>query len=176
MKKHLKAAILELCVSLIIATIFLTIYNDMNPPAKPTTKTSNLLVVNSYSNHAWSYTFSGTAIFSDGSIYTWKENNYSNVENYNLKTPEGLKQYILKNGKLQSKEISDNDLTKIENYINKIKNEIVLSYPSSDFGTSIISIYNNNDEKINIKYSGDTVGINQTYEAQELLKLLEKYL
>ena len=45
MKKHLKAAILELCVSLIIATIFLTIYNDMNPPAKPTTKTSNLLVV-----------------------------------------------------------------------------------------------------------------------------------
>lgn len=176
MKKHLKAAILELCATLILITIFLIIYNDMNPPAKSTTKASNLLVVSSYSNHAWSYTFSGTAIFSDGSIYTWKENNYSNVKNYNLETPEGLKQYILKNGKLGSKEVSDNDLTKIESYINKIKNEIVLNHPGADFGTSIISIYNNNGEKINIKYSGDTVGINQTYEAQELLKLLENYL
>ena len=72
------------------------------------------LVVYHYSNYAWSAQYNGMAIVNDGTIYSWNlTGNIKNLGNYNVNSADGLKNYILENGKLENKKISAKDLEKI---------------------------------------------------------------
>jgi hypothetical protein len=143
--------------------------NKINPNAE-------LLIINSYSNYAWGFQFHGTAIFDDGSILTWnnvKESN-SKIE-YDIGTTEGLKQYILNEGKLKIRKVSNNKLEKIKENIEKLEDKIEIEMPGADQGTTSIYVINANNEKITLKYMGDWNGENQTVESKEILEIVEKY-
>ena len=170
---------LLILISIVIAiTCTLLLLNNNNSKSKARqniSKSPDLLAINSYSNYAWGYSFSGTAIFSDGSIYTWKENDSSDVENYDLQTTKGLEEYILKEGKLKNKKVSDKDLKEIKKHINKVDDDINIKHPGADIGTYSITIINKNNKQITLKCSGDSTGENQTENSQKLLKIIEKY-
>ena len=60
--------------------------------------------------------------------------------------------------------------------VSKIEDNIKITYPGADQGTNTIAVINEKNNEIVLKESGDSVGENYTKEAQELLKLIEKYL
>ena len=134
---------------------------------------AQLLVVKSYTNYAWGFQSTGSAIFDDGSILTW--NNNSVVSKNNLMTNEGVKQFILNNGKLKSAKVADKDLEKIKENISKLEDKIEIEMPGADQGTTNIYIVNDNNDKIDLKYTGDWIGENQTEESKEILKIVKKY-
>ena len=72
--------------------------------------------------------------------------------------------------------VSDDDLTQIKDYINKIENDIEVNYVGADMGTKQISVINNNNEEIILKSTGDAMGENKSENAKTLLGILEKYL
>ena len=136
-----------------------------------------ILIEKSYSNYAWSAQYNGMAIFNDGTIYSWNlTGNMKDLENYNVNSADGLKNYILENGKLENKKISAKDLEKIEEYINNIEDSIEIKYPGADQGTTTISAWNSNGKEIILSVKVDSVGENKTNNAQELLKIINRYL
>ena len=137
---------------------------------------AKLLAINTYSNYATGIQFYGTAIFDNGYIYIWREYNNSNTKNYKIGTIEGLEEYILNEAKIKIKKVSNNDLEQIKELVSKIEDNIKITYPGADQGTNTIAVINEKNNEIVLKESGDSVGENYTKEAQELLKLIEKYL
>ena len=167
--KNKRLIIILVVAFLIIATISIySLFAKKNENAK-------LLVVKTYSNYAWGFQFNGKAIFDNGSIYTWNESDNSTTKDYEIETIEGLKEYILNEADLKYKKVSKKDLKQIKEYINKIEDSIKPENAGADMGTATIFIIDENDNKIILKRTGDSVGENKKEEAQELLKIIEKY-
>lgn len=137
---------------------------------------SKVIAVSSYSNYAWSAQYKGVAILNDGSIYKWDEKDSEKLGNYKLGTIEGVQDFILNEGNKKITKVSDDDLTQIKDYINKIENDIEVNYVGADMGTEQILVINNNNEEIILKSTGDAMGENKSENAQTLLGILEKYL
>lgn len=181
MRKNIIKILIAISIVIAISCILLLLNNNNKDSEKTnsiqkTLTTPKLLAVNSYSNYAWSVSFSGTAIFSDGSIYTWQENNNSKIKKYDIHTTEGLEEFILEEGKLKSKKVSNNDLKNLKKYVNLVKDEIEITYPGADMGTSTTYIINKKGEKITLKRSGDSEGKNKTDTSKKILNIIDKYL
>jgi len=158
-------------IVMIVGILFYVLFekNEINTNAQ-------ILIVNSYSNYAWGFQFHGTAICDDGSILTWNNVKESNLKmEYDIGTTEGLKQYILNEGKLKIRKVSNNDLEKLKEQISKLEDKIELTYPGADQGTTSIYVINTNNDKIILKCTGDCIGENQTLESKEILRIVEKY-
>jgi len=167
-----KLKIIILLLGILIIGVFGYFFfgkNEINPNAE-------LLVVSSYSNYAWGFQFYGTAIFDDGSILTWNnEKDSKSKVKYNLETNEGLKEYILNEGKLKSIKVSNNKLEKMKENIEKLEDKIEIEMPGADQGTTSIYVINPDNDKITLKYTGDWNGENQTVESKEILKIVERF-
>ena len=183
MKKNIIKILIAISIVIAISCVLLLLNNNNNNSNNKKTKSikealtsPKLLAVNSYSNYAWSVNFSGTAIFSDGSIYTWQENSNSKIKKYDINTTEGLEKFILEEGKLNKQTVSDNDLKNLKKYINLVEDDIKITYPGADMGTSTTYIINEKGKEITLKCSGDSEGKNKTEASKKLLNIIEKYL
>lgn len=145
-------------------------------PQKSTNQDTKFMIIDTYSNYAWGTQFKGTAIYDDGSIYTWNETDNTKLSNYKLGTPEGLKDFIKKEAKQTKGIINEKDLNNLKKYISTLEDNIKISYPGADQGTNTTSVINENNEEIVLKKAGDSVGENETHESQEILKIVEKYI
>ena len=135
------------------------------------------MIEKSYSNYAWGIQYSGRAIFSDGTIYSWEfSSDESNLNNYNLNTAEGLKNYILENGNIIDKKVSEKDLKEIIGYIDSLEDIIDIKYPGADMGITVTSAWTNEGNKISLILDGDSVGENKTETAKKLISIIDKYL
>lgn len=136
---------------------------------------TKFVILNTYSNYAWTTNFQGSAIYDDGTIYTWNETNKNKLNEYQIGTPQGIKKYIEDEAKKSNKKVSDRDLIELKKYINSLKDNIKLQYPGADQGTNTISVITNNNIEIVLKKTGDSVGENKTQESQNIIKIVEKY-
>lgn len=173
--KNKKLIIILVVALLIITTISIYILFTKKNENTSSNENAKLLVVQKYSNYAWGFSFSGTAIFDNGSIYTWKESDNSITKEYEIETIEGIKEYILNEADLKTKKVSKKDLKQIKEQISKIDDDIKIEHPGADMGTETIFVIDEKDNKIILRETGDSVGENQTKEAQELLNIIEKY-
>ena len=175
-KKRNLLIILLLIIVIIIGFFIYKFCDNKNYKDTLNKENKRILVESSYSNYAWTAQFSGTVIFNDGTIYSWNSNNKKENGNYNINSTDGLKSYVLENGKKRLKRVTSKDIEKIENYINNLEDTIDIEYPGADQGTSRISVWNSDDQKITLSLKGDSVGENKSEIAQELLKLIDRYL
>lgn len=166
--------IIILVILVIIITLFCILFAKENKYSSNTAD-FKLLVIDTYSNYAYGSQFYGTAIFDNGYIYTWKEDNNSNTQKYKIGTSEGLKEYILNEGKRKTKRVSNNDLELIREYVSQIQDDIKITHSGADQGTKSIYVIDEENNEIILKCSGDSNGENTTKEAKELLELIEKY-
>ena len=91
MKKSRKIIIVVLII-LIVLIIFLIYKKNV----ENNDSDSSLLAVSSYSNYGFYDDFKGTAIFNNGSIYTWNMNKFrSSDTKYDLNSIDGLKKFVL---------------------------------------------------------------------------------
>ncbi len=130
-----------------------------------------VLIVKSYSRQDWEM-YNGWAIFNDGIIYSYSGN-------YNISSADELKNNIfeINSKKLSSyKKVPAKDLEKIEEYINNIEDSIEIEDSETNQGTTTISAWNLNGKEIKLSVKGDSFGENKTNNAQELLKIVNKYL
>ena len=160
---------------LIISILFYILFMRKNGYVE-NNNDAKLLAINTYSNYATGFQFYGTAIFDNGYIFFWREYNDSNTKNYKIGTVEGLEEYILNEANLKIKKVSNHDLEQIKELVSKLEDNTEITYPGADQGTNTIAVINEKNNEIVLKESGDSVGENYTKEAQELLKLIEKYL
>ena len=121
-------------------------------------KDSSLLVVSTYSNFAWVSQYKGSAIFSDGTIYTWDfhgEDYKENTKDYDLQSKDGLEKFILEKGTKKINSVSKSELKEMKKSINEFQDkDYNLDCHGADMGSSIVSIYQD-DKEITIRQSGD---------------------
>lgn len=138
-----------------------------------------LLVVNSHINFAWGFDFHGSAIFSDGSIYTWDSNKNSNgVVRFDLGDVEVLKEYIKSNGTKEENRVPEEDLDEIKEIISKLtkkETEFTSEHRAYDMGGGSISVYKD-DVEIELRKSGDYVGSGAGRNVSKLISLTKRHL
>ena len=178
-----KKVIIPIIVTLIVIIIGIFIGYKINGKNRQY-QNKSILVSVSHSNYAWGITFSGSAIFDDGTIYSWDfndsdDNDYTKyIGDNNIDTKKGLEKFILNKGNIKVKKVSNNDLEKIENYINNLTEEDTnfdITCHGADIGDTTISVYKN-DEQLVLSRSGDCDGNSNSYSALKLLALIDKYL
>ena len=136
-----------------------------------------LLAVKLYSNYAWGFQFNGTAIFTDGSIYTWSHSGNKNIGDYKINTAEGLKKYIMDKGKKKLKSVSKKDLDKIKKYVNEIKKEDInlsKNCHGADMGSSTFEVHKNG-ELVLLYEKGDCDRESDNKKVNELVDIITKY-
>ena len=153
----------------IIGALFCVFASSLN-------NNSKLLVAErAYTNWAWGFSYDGKAIFNDGTIYEWEYHNDDYADGF-PETREDRGNWILKNGTPINRVVSEKDMNEIKNNIDALGS---VNYEKegggADMGSSYISIWKNNEE-ILLKESGDWRGDNTNKEAQNLIKLITKYL
>ena len=141
---------------------------------------SSLLAVSSYSNYGFYDDFKGTAIFNNGSIYTWDMKDFRTSDTkYDLNSQDGLKKFILNYGSRRLKNVSKKDLNQINTLTNNLTNEEVAynqKCMGADMGMYAIKVYNKNKESYILKESGNCEGNSKSNNAKKLIVLIEKYL
>lgn len=138
----------------------------------------SLLLVSSNYDMKYGASFGGTAIFNDGSIYTWyysstksEYNNY--VGSYSINTKDGFKEFIMDKAKKKEEKISSKDLSKIKKIIKKIKEEdIKLNCNANEIKYSELVIYKK-DEIFRLNISEDCSSSNESIN--ELLSIINNY-
>lgn len=131
-----------------------------------------IIAIKAYENYAWGFSYSGEAIFSDGTIYEWGVSEDYGSQGI-TKTHE---EWILENGRLIDKVVSENDMKKIRRNIDSLNDDFQRSESfMNDFGSEYISVWKNNKE-IYLEEYGDTPGKNDSKESQNLINIINKYL
>lgn len=165
--------IILLIVIIIMGFFIYKLYKDKQISKRNTNELNiegkQLLIEKSYHNSAWGFRYNGMAIFNDGTIYSW---DYTDNRHF---TGE-LKNLILEKGNLENKKVSAEDLEKIKEYINNIEDTLEIEYQGMDMGEEKVSVWNSSGKEIKLSVKGDGVGENKTKNAQELLKIIDKYL
>ena len=174
MKKSRKIIIVVLII-LIVLIIFLIYKKNV----KNNDSDSSLLAVSSYSNYGFYDDFKGTAIFNNGSIYTWNMNKFrSSDTKYDLNSIDGLKKFVLNYGR-KVKNVSKKDLEQINIFTNNLTNEEVAydkECRGADMGMEAIKVYNKSKDVFILKESGNCEGNSKSKNAKKLIVLIEKYL
>ncbi|MDR1100874.1 MAG: hypothetical protein LBL34_00710 [Clostridiales bacterium] len=148
---------------------------------KTATTRSDILFEDSYIYHEWEiagFEYTGNVILVDGSIYSFS---FSEKDEYSTTLSEDLKEmnkYILKNAKLETTRVSNDDLAKMIEYAAQIDADKYIegTIVGADMGSSVIQIYDyETNSKILLKESGDFSSENTSPHAEDLVQLIEKY-
>lgn len=172
--KKLKIIICILLVLIIFIAIFKVIeaYNS-NPLNK------KVLIEHYYKNLAWSYTYYGTVICEDGSIYKFKFTDssqeygpYDNIEERSKNILEHVKISEEKIDKMDKK-----DLKQLKEELENIENDTIgESTEIFDIGQTTTEYYNyETNELITLESTGEYNEINTSQNIQDILSILEKY-
>ena len=170
-------------ISIIIAIILIIIgvvigYRNTNNTNK------SLLVVRTYAKYTSSSRFDGTAIFDDGSVYSWNfkgstDKEYKKyIDNNNIDTKKGLEKFILKRGKKRSNKVPSNELEEIKRIVNSLTEkdtnyEVGCSATQSgNFSTVAFK----DTTRYEIKVSGACDGTSKTTNSSRILAIANKYL
>ena len=145
-----------------------------------TSSDRKIIVESSYSNYAWGYTYQGMAICEDGTIYKWNMDSdyfnvkYSSENNYNLRDDSNR---ILKYSVKEERMVSNSDMIELKKNISKLKDDIDMHNVGNDIGSDAIIVWDySKGKKITIKETGDFEGENNTREAQNIIRIINKYL
>lgn len=111
---------------------------------------------------------SGMFILTDGSIYSYYDDS-SNGNNGNTLDS------MIENSTKMSNKVSERDLELIEDYIENLENEIDSTYIEGNNRLTMIKVYTEKGP-ILLKTTGMQEGENKTFEGQELLRILNKYI
>ena len=172
--KKLKIIICILLVLIIFIAIFKVIeaYNS-NPLNK------KVLIEHYCKNLAWSYTYYGTVICEDGSIYKFKFTDssqeygpYDNIEERSKNILEHVKISEEKIDKMDKK-----DLKQLKEELKNIENDTIgESTEIFDIGQTTTEYYNyETNELITLESTGEYNEINTSQNIQDILSILEKY-
>ena len=168
--KEIKSITLFIVIAVILLGLvcIFKVYNS-----KPL-KTDNLeiLVTDSYVNYAWGYTYNGTAIFNDGSIYDWSYND----EPLPDQSLEERAEWIKMVGVERDSRVKTRDINKLLKLIPNLKNRMKVKYVGADQGSFSIEVWNyKKKSQIPILQSGDSKGRNNTKESKKIIKIVSKY-
>jgi hypothetical protein len=181
MKKKVLISIVVIIIIVIIGLFICFInnsktYREDNP-------NNEILASIIKSNYAWGVTFSGSAIFNDGTIYSWNfdgsnMNEFKEyVGNNNIDTQDGLKNFVLNKASKQSKKVSNEDLEKIEKNINNLTDKDTkfdVNCHGADRGDTSIYVYKNN-EQLRLSRRGDCDGQTNSSSGSKILSIINKY-
>ena len=164
--------LLIIIVLLISFIIYDVISINLSKPLKVDKKL--VLVTNSHINYAWAFTYSGTAIFNDGTIYDW---NYNKESFYPDKMSfEEQSNWILKEGKIRKTVVKEKDIKRLTKLIEEVNDSIKLEYSGADMGKNSLDVWNySTNKKITIKQTGDSSGTNKTSKAKSIRRITSKY-
>lgn len=135
----------------------------------------SLLIESSHENYAWGWRYSGTGIFSDGTIYTWDNSNYDG--NAPEDTNMALSNWILTYGTKQDLKVTTKDLSKLESNLSTLKDALTYSednIPMYDAGLTYICIWSG-DTSFILSASGDYFGKNMTKESKTIRSIAKPY-
>ena len=171
-KSKVIICILAILVIVIIAILIFKIIsaNNSNISSK------KVLIEYSYKNLAWSYTYYGTVICEDGSIYSFKyddrEQEYDPNEDLEDRSKNILEHVSSEEGKMKK-----DDLKQLKEQLKKIENDTTgESGDMYDFGQSAIEYYNYETNEIIVLNSyGDYNTKNNSQNINDVLDLLNKY-
>lgn len=141
------------------------------------------LVVDLYDNHAWDSSMSGTAIFDDGTLYTWNYNESQDgafndyIKDYDINTLDGLKEFILDKGSRSDVIIPNSKLDYLKTGISHLEDDIdyIYSCPGADMGQHTLSI-NKNGNLVAIGQYGDCVGYSTSQSVVYLISTIGDFI
>lgn len=166
---------INLILILLIPLVFvgLLVFNKDTPI---TAGEKRILVEKSYSNYAWGYQYYGSAICSDGTIYTWDLSNGDyQMTSYDSLEDESFE--LIKSASPKITKVSKKDMERLKEAINNLNGYMSRKNVAMDAGSNTITVWNYTiDNTIVIKESGDYVGENESPEAQEIIRIVNKYL
>ena len=122
MKKLEKNLIFIICIIAftVLSTSLYFVFNKRDIQVEP-----DKMLASMYSeNFAQGYSFSGTAIFGDGSIYTWNvgdNKTKASMIDYKAGEYESLRSFVLNNAQKQAYTVSNNDLKQMKNSVITLK-------------------------------------------------------
>lgn len=163
-------------VSVIIA-ILVILYIVRSFPSGICIIGKKVLIEESYLNNAWSFTYDGTIICTDGTMYKFivdekDRDRYFNIDNLNQESKFLLRHVVEEVGKIEEK-----DLNRIKELLEVKINpkDVSDEYVGSDMGSQAIYVYDYQDDKIEIRGSGGSNIQNNGENVQEILDILKKY-
>jgi len=131
----------------------------------------------SYINFAHGFSYHGTVICDDGSVYNFSAQDEENYyDYYNYKDLNKLNEFIFNNVTEYVGNIDEEELIKIKEYSKNIeKQDLLQENFSVGRGSKVIDIWNyENNERIELQLSGDWNGKNDSKNSEELTKTIEK--
>lgn len=136
-----------------------------------------VLVEKSYSNYAWGVSYNGSVIFNDGTIYTWDfSGDLTSLTEYDFDTADGLKKFVLAQGKKSKKQVTKEEIEDIKSYIHDVEDTIERMCSGADMGTESIEVWKSNNENISLYESGDCNGESSDINAIRIREIVNKYL
>lgn len=166
-----KKILLSIMIILTITIIAISIIMTKKEEIEINENGKHILVQKIHENYAWGYVSYGSFICTDGTIYT-----YDNSGNKENRLNGSSEQKMIETSKKSNKKVSNRDMKILkENIIKLDKNKIKTRNVGNDIGFNAIEIFTE-DGPIIIKQSGDFEGENKTNEAQNIIKIANKYL
>ncbi len=167
-KKYIKILIIALfTISIIILFVLLTHLNN-----------KKIIVEDSYINWAGGFSYEGTVICDDGSIYKFSMNDKKDKYEKSYEDLKKLNIAILNNKTKYVGKISEEYLKEIKEFSKDIKSEnFQYNYSGgADIGQHSIHIWNYDlNEKITLSAFGDWIGSNSSKNINELINIIKKY-
>ena len=168
-----KAIIIVICV--FVLCIVALIFENKIFDTKDSELNDSFLIEKSYINFAWDFTYEGKVIDASGNIYSW--NTFDKNDIKDVSTKDTFTVFLKNKATLLDQKVSSSDLKKIKEYIKSINEEDYadLECRGADQGSKSIVLYK---ERLIIKLSesGDCNGTISSKEAEELIKIVDKYL
>lgn len=171
MKK--KSIIIAIIAILVIAIILFIVYKNGN-----IINGKQIIAEDSHINWAWGFSYSGTIICDDGSVYKFSMTDNEKEYSESYEDLKKLNKSILNNTTEYVCKISKDEINKIKEYSKNIKNEnYTENYAGgTDMGQSSIIIWNyESNKRITLITSGDWEGKNSSSNVNELINLVQKY-
>ena len=176
----MKKRIIFVLFIIIVLIVSLGIYIKTNQNKESEDHQRNtLIVVNLYYNNAWTRICGGSAIFNDGSIYTWNlKGEQANFDSNQLNNRKEMEQYILKNAQKEENSISKEDLKKLKNYIKKLSSDeetITLTCIGNDMGSGYYIVWKDDKTSKILSINGDCYGSLDNQYAEKIENISNKY-
>ena len=168
MKKYIKILIIALFTISIIILFVLLIHSS----------NKKIIVEDSYINWASGFSYGGTIICDDGSVYKFSMNGKEDKYKKSYEDLKKLNIAILNNKTEYVGKISKEDLKEIKEFSKDIKSEnFQYNYSmGADMGQRGIDIWNYDlNERITLSTYGDWSGSNSSKNVNELINIIKKY-
>lgn len=167
---------------LVVAAIGAIIFGIYIASSLSKTSLGRVVVDDTYANWAWGFTYGGDLITDTGYVceVNLDQEQVGEFEEARDAGLPALSDYLLRHSNCQHV-IPENDAGRLSELAGKINERNLVNDGAGihtvDAGSSCITVWNYEaNESYDIECSGDTVGENPSYEAQEIIYLTDKYL